>query len=996
MGEFDDFLQPISADLDIRKRLGSKTEEVLYSNSDNPEIIFLLEKPPSIEDNITGRVYLDKGKISKLVKLIQAELKCLPQMKILSAIPFFPRKQDLNKTISDFYSENKINLCKYIKPFSRVITEGRALYAITESSDLSVKDFYDFVFSEQQFYAPDIKSYVFPMDSFNKWFNKDNFESFFAVNQIKNAYTYSVIPTRATLPEFHIVEDTEKFFRNHWNEKKVAIDVETSSLDFMTGRIGIVTMSFDGIIGYLLRWKDINIKTLSNFLRGKYLILANAKFDFKYFIKNGVDRDALYCSFDTLHAGHLLNEMRSNSLKTHAWLFTRHGGYDKPLDKYKKRYKIKNYLDIPDKILFPYATYDPVVTFQVYDKQERLIKEIDSQFENPHTEYWTLWRCFNEIVMPYANMFVDIEYEGIPVNWDRVREVSKMLNEEIEKIRKALYGELGIEVVKKIEEDLFGITEIEEPEINIDSGKELGLYLEKLGWKNHGKGKANYYLTNDAILEKWTSDIKSREGAKLIINYRELITLQKTFIGHESKKTGIWQYRKSDDRVHPNYGVMLTHSGRNWCKNPNIMNCPKHGKWAKIIRSIFTVPSDEYLFAEADYSGLQLRIGAIYSRDKVMLEIFTKLSGDMHSMTAFEILTRNKKMLEVETDKDVYIYYENQKIEVKRNGKVAEIEAIKLKEGDIILECPIKLIKARDFTLKDFLKYKKSTDELKFIRFKAKAINFGFEFGQVAFSFAKDKIEREWTLEECKEYIKENDLYRSLDKFKELINRDRENLNNSARFKNGKEIFKDKKRNEEFAYYWCVAYNIRIKYFETYKGLELWHRTNHNYGGKNGFIPSSFGIIRRVPQLICYSTPEYYKKKRLPLNPKIKNLYNITLNSPVQAFEIGIVALGMIGVYNRIREKNLKSRICGTVHDSCMFFIHKNEIDIMKKIIVEEFAQDRPEYKNIPIEVEGEISDAHAEFGSEYYYKNEKGEVKDYRYWGFGKFWFDSVKEKIK
>lgn len=915
MGEFDDFFQPILANLDIKQRADFRVNEVLYSNSDDPEIVFILEKPPAIEDSINGKFFLDQKKINNFVKLVQTELKCIPRMKILSSIPFFLRKKDLNKNISIFYSENRIDLCKHIKPFSKVITEGRALYTITESTDLSIEGFYDFVFNEQHFYAPEIKSYVFPIDNFKKWFNKDNFENFFALNQIKNAYSYSFTPTRSIKPKLEVVEDTESFFREHLNKKKIALDIETSSLDFMTGEIGIVTMSFDGKTGYLLKWRDINVKLLSNFLKGKYLILANGKFDFKFLIKNGVDRNSLYCSFDTLHAGHLLNEMRGNSLKAHAWLYTKHGGYDKPLDKYRRRYKTENnFLNIPKEILYPYSTYDPIVTYQVYEAQERLIKKIDGMFDNSHSDYWTLWRCFNEMVMPYVNMFVDIEYEGIPVNWDKVIEVSGKLDKEIDVVRKNLYKELDINVVKKIEENLFEIIETEEAEINIDSGKELGNYLENIGWENYGKGKSNYYLTNDAILEKWEKDIKSKKGAELLLKYRELITLQKTFVGNENKKTGIWKYRRTNDRIYPTYGVMLTHSGRNWCKNPNLQNWPKHGEWAKLIRSMFITPSENYLFGEVDYSGLQLRIGAIYSGDEVMKKIFTELSGDMHTLTAVEVL-------------------------------------------------------ARDVTLEYFLKHKKE-NPYKFIRFKAKGINFGFEFGQVAYSFAKDKIEREWTLEECKEYIKVNNLSNLLNKFKELIRSDKKNLDGST----------------EFAYYWCVAYDIRKKFFQTYKGLESWHKLNHIFANKNGFIPSSFGLIRRLPQLVYYETLKYYKKNKLPINSKVKNLYNIALNSPVQAFEIGIVSLGMIDVYNYIRDNNLKSRICGTIHDSCMFFIHKDEIDIMGKIIKEKFEKYRPEYKGIPIEVEGELSDAYAELGSEYYYEN-KGKIKDYRYWGFGKNW---------
>jgi DNA polymerase I-like protein with 3'-5' exonuclease and polymerase domains len=308
------------------------------------------------------------------------------------------------------------------------------------------------------------------------------------------------------------------------------------------------------------------------------LITAEGKFDLKFLVHNGVDRSAVEIAFDTRNAGHVLNEMRHNKLKVHAWLYTRYGGYDKELEEYKRKYPIaaNNYGKIPFDILFPYATMDPIITFRVYEAMKKQFQDIDEKF--PMKNGWSLSRYFYEIVMPIVNKYVDIELDGMVVNWKEVSKFSKVLDAQIKNTRQQIYKAF----------------QVQEHLLNLDSGQELGTFVEeKMKWpcieRAKVKKKAShiclyrgvqsvqsnelqgYYKTNDDCLKKWKN--QGYNEADLLLKYRELTTLQKTFVGHEDKNTGFWQYRKPDNKVHSNFGVMLTKSHRNYSENPNLQNC---------------------------------------------------------------------------------------------------------------------------------------------------------------------------------------------------------------------------------------------------------------------------------------------------------------------------------------------------------------------------------------------------------------------------------------
>lgn len=837
--QYDDTIKKKTEDL-------IKIQDPYIFRSNNPEVYILSD------------IFLSKVQIGILRKLLKTYAS-IEQVSILYTYDIKATTKDTEASITKFTMDHSIDFSEYIPAKSKIITLGRALYSITKDTSVQVSAFQDIVWNDTKFFDPKTKSWIFPtawlmsIYSFSDESLISSYDLYHFKHQIKYAASFKPPAIRVPKLQVELVEDPNTFLQEHLDKKVVAWDLETSGFDCTRDKVRCVTMSFDGKTGYYLRWKDIDPKILNKFFEGKYQIGANLKFDCRFMHQQGVINAKP--DFDTLHAGHALNEMRSNSLKTHAWIYTYYGGYDLPLEEYKKKYpKTKSYLLIPESVLVDYAAKDSIVTYLVWEQQkEHLAKD-------PELE-----KYFYEEIMPTVRMFVDIETQGVYINWENIRKNKEKLYNERQKIIDAIYKEVG-------------------REFNIASSKELSHILEFemnlpfLGTRN----KAGGYFTNEEHLTEWKK--RGHKIAELLLEYRSYSALLNTFIGDEKSKTAYWEYKAPNGLIYPSYSVMMANSHRNKSNSPNMQQVPHHGDKAWMIRSFFDCP-EEFKISEFDYSGFQLRIAAIVSGDENMKKAFVDLGGDLHSFTAQPIF------------------------------------------------CP-------DISLDEFLS-KKKEDPYKEYRFRAKGINFGLLFGMGHFTYAANFIRKEWSLQECKDFCKER---------KVTILND---------FQSG-----------TADYYLSVAKYLRDTFFETYPGLVSWHESTHAFAKKNGYVRYIHGGRRLLPQLLGAGED---KKTEASLK-------NISLNSPVQNFEIVVISRAMRAFSDFCKKNNFKSRIWATVHDAVAFYIHKDEEKILGEKIPEILQHSYPEFGDIPIEVEGDLSDPHSETPE---------------YWGYGKTWYEDQQIKF-
>lgn len=651
------------------------------------EVCPLLYEDNNVDIYMISDIIFGKKEINYIIDFIHS-VDSKIKIKIIYPFKNIPKDKVLTRQISNYYHDNVINLKNYIPEGSKILTLGRSLYSITFNTDLNVEGFYDIVFNNSYFYDPGLKSYIFPIDTFNKWAYKNNWNNYFTFFQISNIINFKIV-TRI-IPELVIRNekslDLKKILLSHSENEKVSLDMETSGLNFMNDKIGCITLSFDGTTGYYFDWTNVknNLLFFSNYLKSKLLIGNNLKFDLKFLSKNGIDNLKIY--FDNLNAGHVINEMRSNSLKTQAWIYTCHGGYEQELENYKRSYpKCKNYLDIPRHILSVYATKDAIISFQVYEQLNKQLDEIsyNEKFYDK-SEKWNLKKYYFDVVVPSLNAFLCIEKEGVYINWDNVKRAEFQIEKEISNIKNNLKKSFNCS-----------------DDINWDSNEQIAKILENKNWENYGVSKKGLYLVNEDTIDKWIKN--NHREAILLKKLHELNTLMSTFIGRESESTGYWQYKQIDNKVYPNYGVMLTDSLRNFSKNPNFQNIVKHGDYAKLIRSYFCPPSEDYIILSFDFSGFQLRIGCIYSGDKAMTKVFKELGGDLHSMSASNILLNNK------------------------------------------------------ISIEEFIS-RKDEKEFDNLRFKAKGINFSLEFNTTAISFAEESLLPNWDVAEINKYLRDNNI----------------------------------------------------------------------------------------------------------------------------------------------------------------------------------------------------------------------------------------------
>ena len=163
-------------------------------------------------------------------------------------------------------------------------------------------------------------------------------------------------------------------------------------------------------------------------------------------------------------------------------------------------------------------------------------------------------------------------------------------------------------------------------EFNINSPKQLGVILfEKLGMPNGKKTKSGYSTAAD-VLEKLAPDYPV---VSKILEYRQLAKLKSTYAD------GLTQYIAEDGRIHGTFNQTITATGRISSTEPNLQNIPIRMEMGKAIRKVF-VPKDGFVFLDADYSQIELRILAHMSGDEKLIEAYNS-SADIHRATAAQV-----------------------------------------------------------------------------------------------------------------------------------------------------------------------------------------------------------------------------------------------------------------------------------------------------------------------------------------------------------------------
>ena len=214
---------------------------------------------------------------------------------------------------------------------------------------------------------------------------------------------------------------------------------------------------------------------------------------------------------------------------------------------------------------------------------------------------------FRNIEMPLMKVLADMESEGVLVD-------------------RNIIDEYSVKLTAKVDELTHEIWNLAETEFNINSTKQLGeILFEKLKLTVIKKTKSGYSTDAD-VLEKLKEEHPIIEK---ILEYRTLNKLKATYID------GIIPLISDDGRVHAKFNQTVTATGRISCTEPNLQNIPIRTEIGRELRKMF-IAKEGYVFLDADYSQIELRVLAHMSGDDNMIHAFNS-GEDIHAMTASQV-----------------------------------------------------------------------------------------------------------------------------------------------------------------------------------------------------------------------------------------------------------------------------------------------------------------------------------------------------------------------
>jgi len=258
----------------------------------------------------------------------------------------------------------------------------------------------------------------------------------------------------------------------------------------------------------------------------------------------------------------------------------------------------KNMRDLSPTEVYEYAAEDADVTLKLKNVLEPLLKEKDVE------------DLFYNIEMPLMPVLAEMEMNGVRLDTDALKEVSKLFTSRMIEYEKYIYELAG-------------------EQFNISSPKQVGdILFDKMKIIDKPKKtKTGQYVTSEEVLQQ----LKSKsEIVSEILDYRGLKKLLGTYVDALPKLIN-----QRTGHIHTSFNQAITATGRLSSSDPNLQNIPVRGEDGKEIRKCF-IPEPGCLFFSADYSQIELRVMAHLSGDANMIEAFRE-GYDIHAATAAKI-----------------------------------------------------------------------------------------------------------------------------------------------------------------------------------------------------------------------------------------------------------------------------------------------------------------------------------------------------------------------
>ena len=415
-------------------------------------------------------------------------------------------------------------------------------------------------------------------------------------------------------------ENLKQVIKDASKSKVIALDTETTGLDYMDADLVGISLSFKaGEAFYIpLQHQDDSIKQLDLDVVLKELkplledstnkiIGQNIKFDRNVLAKYGVNissikNDTMMMSYvlDASATRHNLDALSSYYLNYKTSTFEEVAG---------KGVKQVTFDQVPIEAATNYAAEDADITLRLYE-------ELYPKLENEKS----LKKLNEEIEIPLIEVLSDMEQNGAILNSKILNSQSKDLTNRIKKLEKKAYDIAG-------------------EEFNLGSTKQLReIFFEKLNYRIIKKTPGGQPSTDEKVLAELAEEY---ELPKVLLEHRTLSKLKSTYTDKLPD-----QISPSTGKVHTSFHQAVTTTGRLSSSDPNLQNIPIRTEDGRRIRHAFE-PSVDHNFISADYSQIELRVMAHMSKDSGLLTAFQE-GEDVHSKTASEVF--NVELEEVTAD----------------------------------------------------------------------------------------------------------------------------------------------------------------------------------------------------------------------------------------------------------------------------------------------------------------------------------------------------------
>ena len=456
------------------------------------------------------------------------------------------------------------------------------------------------------------------------------------------AHTYHLIDTK---------EKRETLIIQLLQQKEICFDTETTGIDANVAELVGMSFCYKPFEAYYIPFPE-NYDEATKILHEFKPIFENDAIEkigqnLKYdlLMLRWYDIEVKGKFFDTMLAHYLLEPDMRHNMNVLSETYLRYTPV--PIEKLigEKKGGQLSMRTVAIEQISEYAAEDADVTFQLKNILE------------PELRKNNLYKLFEEVEIPLMSVLVAMEMEGVAIDPQFLNEYSVLLQNDIAVIEKEIYEVCGLR-------------------FNIASPKQLGEVLFdhlKIDPKAK-KTKTGQYATGEDVLSKLAD--KHAAVAK-VLDFRELVKLKNTYVDTLPE-----MINPRTHRVHTSFAQAVAATGRLSSNNPNLQNIPIRTDRGKEIRKAFIARNEKFTLMSADYSQIELRIIAEFSKDESMIDAF-KNGIDIHASTASKVynvaladvtgeMRRNAKMVNFGIIYGISAFGLSQRLNIPR-GEAKEI-----------------------------------------------------------------------------------------------------------------------------------------------------------------------------------------------------------------------------------------------------------------------------------------------------------------------------------